>query len=208
MAILSSLNLSAYVANVPPKQKIALGIILAFLVLIGYWQFFLRTEWSARSQARVEAARLKAEAEQTRRIASQRPLLEQEIRVLEARLTRAVLQLPGEKEIPSLLTRVAGLGRETDLEVSLFKPGNPVVKEFYMEVPVQLKVAGTYHHLGLLFERLSRLDRIVNVGDLSIRPAGKDQKPGASIQAELGVVTYTYTGSRGPKSSEPAKTRS
>ena len=199
-------SLSGYFANISPKKKIALGALLAILVLVGYWHYFLRGAWEERNKARAELVRLKAEAEQTRRIAAQKPLLEQEIRLLEVRLNRAVLQLPTEKEIPSLLTRVARLGRETDLVLLLFKPGNPVAKEFYTEVPVQLKVVGTYHNLGTLFERLGRMERLVNVADLTMRPAGKDQKAGATIQAEFGLVTYTYTGSKGAKSGEPAKT--
>ena len=208
MAVFSRAVLSGYFANIPTKQRIVLVGILLILVLVGYWQFFLRAAWEERTLARAELLRLKAEAEQTRRIAAQRTLLEQEIKMLEARLFRAVLQLPEEKEIPALLTRVARLGRETDLVVSLFKPGNPVAKEFYTEVPVQVKVIGTYHSLGTLFERLARMERIVNVADLTIRPAGKDQKSGASIQADFGLVTYTYTGGRGAKSSEPAHTHS
>ena len=208
MAAFSRVDLSGYFANIPTKQKIALVGILLILVLVGYWQFFLKGAWEERTRASAELLRLKVEAEQTRRVAAQRTLLEQEIKLLEARLFRAVLQLPEEKEIPTLLTRVARLGRETNLVVSLFKPGNPVAKEFYTEVPVQVKVIGTYHNLGTLFERLGRMDRIVNVADLTIRPAGKDQKAGASIQADFGLVTYTYTGGRGAKSSEPAQTHS
>lgn len=208
MATLSSIDVSSYIAGLPSRKKIAVGIVLGILIVLGYWHFFLRASWNARNQAQAELLPLRAEAERTRRIASQRPLLEREIKLLEAHLSQALLQLPGEKEIPSLLTRVARLGQETDLDLALFKPGNPVAKEFYMEVPVQLKVVGMYHNLGMLFERLGRLDRIVNVADLTIRPAGKDQKAGASIQAEFGVITYTYTGSRGAKSSEPAKTPS
>ena len=206
MATFPSIDLSGYIGGIPPKQKVALGIILVILVVLGYWQFFLRAAWGARDQALAELLPLKTETEQTRRIASQRPLLEREIKLLEVRLSQALLQLPGEKEIPSLLTRVARLGQETDLDLALFKPGNSVAKEFYMEVPVQLKVIGTYHGLGVLFERLGRLDRIVNVADLTIRPAGKEQKAGASIQAEFGVVTYSYTGTGGAKSGEAAKT--
>ena len=184
MATLLFANLKAYITNIPLKQRIALGVIPVILVAIGYWQFFLKPQWAARSEARVELLRLKAEAEQTRRIASQKPLLEREIKLLEARLSRALLQLPSEKEIPSLLKGIASLGLDTGLDVALFKPGNPVSKEFYMEVPVQLKVVGTYHNLGMLFERLGRMDRIVNVADMTIRPAGKDQKAGASIRSE------------------------
>ena len=62
-----------------------------------------------------------------------------------------------------------------------------------------------YHNLGTLFERLGKIERIVNVANLAIRPAGKDKKA-ASVEAEFGVVTYIYTGTRGAKSSEPTKT--
>ena len=206
MAALPSMNLAGYIANIPPKQRIALGITLVVFLVVGYWQLFLKSEWAARGEARTELLRLKAEAEQTRRTASQRPLLEREIKLLEVQLSRAILQLPEEKEIPSLLTRVARLGQETDMDVALFKPGNPVAKDFYTEIPVQLKLVGAYHNLGMLFERLARLDRIVNVADLTIRPAGKDQKTGTSIQAEFGVVTYTYTSTGRGRTGEPAKT--
>jgi type IV pilus assembly protein PilO len=205
MAKLPSIDLSAYFANVPLRLRIALGALLVILVVAAYWQFFLRANWTELDQARTEYFRLQAEAERTRRIASQRPVLEHELKLLEARLSRAVLQLPQEKEIPVLLTRVAKLGREADLDVSLFRPGPPVAKAFYTEVPVQLKVIGMYHNLGTLFERLGRMERIVNVADLAIRPSGKGHRA-ASVEAEFGVVTYTYTGSRGAKSGEPAKT--
>lgn len=186
------MDLSSYTANLPPRQKVALGVIFATLVVVVYFQFFLRSEWAARSEVQAELSRLRTEAEQSKQIAGQKPHLEREIELLEARLQRAVRQLPTEKEIPSLLKRVAGLGQETDLNVALFKPGALVTKEFYAEVPVQLKVIGTYHDLGLLFERLGRLERIVNVADLTIRPAAKGQRSGDSIQAEFGLVTYTY----------------
>jgi len=205
MAKLPSIDWSAYFANVPLRLRIALGALLVILVVAAYWQFFLRANWRELDQARTEYFRLQAEAERTRRIASQRPVLEHELKLLEARLSRAVLQLPQDKEIPALLTRVAKLSREADLDVSLFRPGAPVAKGFYTEVPVQLKVIGMYHNLGTLFERLGRMERIVNVADLAIRPSGKGHRA-ASVEAEFGVVTFTYTGSRGAKSGEPAKT--
>src|SRR5574337_1153117 len=198
--MLPSIDLSAHTANLPLKHKVALGVILGLLTAVVYWQVFLRPEWTARSEAQSELLRLRAQAEQTRQIASQKSRLEQDIKLLEAHLQKTIQQLPTEKEIPSLLKRLAGLGQEADLEIALFKPGTPVAKEFYTEVPVQLKVMGTYNALGLLFERLGRLERIVNVSDLTIRQAAKGQRAADSIQAEFGVVTYMYTGASEAKS--------
>lgn len=200
----ASSHLSAYFTNIPRGQKIALSVIFGIIVVIVYWQVFLQSAWTARSDAKTEWLRLRAEVEQTRQRAGQRPRLEQEIKLLEAQLDRTIQQLPTEKEIPKLLKRVASLGQEADLNVTLFKPGAAVAKEFYTEVPVQLKVTGGYHNLGLLFERLGRLERIVNVADLTIRQAAKGQRATDTIQAEFGVVTYTYTGAVGGKSGEAA----
>jgi type IV pilus assembly protein PilO len=202
--MLPSIDLSAHTTNLPPMRKIALGVIFGALAVVVYWQFFLGSEWAARSEAQAELLRLRLQAQQTRQIAGQKPHLEQEIKLLETQLRRTVQQLPTEKEIPTLLKRVAGLGQEADLRVALFKPGTPVAKEFYTEVPVHLKVMGTYHSLGLLFEQLGRLERIVNVADLTIREATKEQRTGDTIQAEFGVVTYTYTGTSGVRSGEGA----
>ncbi|MBI2883792.1 MAG: type 4a pilus biogenesis protein PilO [Candidatus Methylomirabilis oxyfera] len=202
--MLPVIDLSAHTTNLPPTQKVALGVIGGMLTVALYWQFFLGAEWAARSEAQAELLRLRAQAEQTRQIADRKPRLEQEIKLLDAQLQRTVQQLPTEKEIPALLKRVAGLGQEADLNVALFKPGTPVAKEFHTEVPIQLKVTGTYHDLGLLFERLGRLERIVNVADMTIREATKGQRAGDTIQAEFGVVTYTYTGASGAKSGEGA----
>lgn len=135
-----SFDLSAHTANLPLTQKVALGVVVGTLAVILYWQFVLGAEWAARSEAQAELLRLRAQVEQTRQIAGRKPHLEQEIKLLEAQLQRTVQQLPTEKEIPALLKRVAGLGQETDLDVTLFKPGTPVAKEFYTEVPIQLKV--------------------------------------------------------------------
>ncbi|CBE68470.1 MAG: type 4a pilus biogenesis protein PilO [Candidatus Methylomirabilis oxygeniifera] len=202
--MLPSFDLSAHTANLPLTQKVALGVVVGTLAVILYWQFVLGAEWAARSEAQAELLRLRAQVEQTRQIAGRKPHLEQEIKLLEAQLQRTVQQLPTEKEIPALLKRVAGLGQETDLDVTLFKPGTPVAKEFYTEVPIQLKVTGTYHDVGLLFERFGQLERIVNVADLTVREATKGRRAGDTIQAEFSVVTYSYTGASGAKSGEGA----
>lgn len=200
--MLPSIDVSAHTANIPPLQKVALAAIAGILAVVVYWQFVLRSEWAARNEMQAELQRLQVQAERTRQIAGQRPRLEQETTLLETELQRAIRALPRDKEIPALLKRIAGLGQEADLTVVLFKPGSPVTKEFYAEIPVQLKVMGTYHNLGRFFEQLGRLERIVNVVDMTIRQATKGQRAGDTIQAEFGVVTYFYTGISGAKSDD------
>ncbi len=91
-----------------------------------------------------------------------------EYRHLEQSLEQAMAQLPDKKEIPSLLENISNLGRESGLDVSLFKPGAQKPKDFYAEVPVDIKLVGSFHNLLTFFYSVGNLPRIVNISDLSI----------------------------------------
>jgi len=82
--------------------------------------------------------------------------------------------LPDKKEIPSLLTSISEAGKEAGLEFLLFQPISEINKDFYAEIPVSIKVAGNYHNVGLFFDNVSRLFRIVNIKDIvmTLQPTG------------------------------------
>ncbi len=91
-------------------------------------------------------------------------------------------QLPDRSQIDGLLTDINQAGLSRGLEFELFKPGNESQAEFYAEMPIAIKVLGTYHDLGAFATDVSKLSRIVTLGDLSITNpnakggAGKDLK--------------------------------
>lgn len=80
-------------------------------------------------------------------------------------------QLPNKTEIESLLVEVnqSGLGR--GLQFELFKPGGEGKKDFYAELPVSIKVTGTYHDVGHFASDIGRLSRIVTLKDFSLSPS-------------------------------------
>ncbi len=82
-------------------------------------------------------------------------------------------QLPSKAEMESLLVDInqAGLGR--GLQFELFKPGNEVAKDFYVELPITIKLQGSYHDLGAFTGDIAKLARIVTLNDIDISP-GKD----------------------------------
>jgi type IV pilus assembly protein PilO len=91
------------------------------------------------------------------------------------------------------------------LEFLLFRPAAPVKKGFYAEVPIDIRVQGEYHTLGAFLDRVSQLERIVNVADLRISPlAAQQQRAGRTITADFKATTFTFL-EKGGSAGAPAK---
>jgi type IV pilus assembly protein PilO len=98
-------------------------------------------------------------------------------------------QLPSKAEIDALLSDInqAGLGRS--LQFELFRPGQVNVKEFYAELPIAVKVTGTYHDIGSFVADVATLSRIVTLNNLSISPVtGKE----GTLAMESTAKTFRY----------------
>lgn len=104
-------------------------------------------------------------------------------------------QLPDKSQMDGLLTDInqAGLGR--GLEFELFKPGQETQAEFYAEMPISIRVVGSYHDLGAFATDISKLSRIVTLNDLAITSGNKETKPGANdgiLVMDAIAKTYRY----------------
>jgi len=96
--------------------------------------------------------------------------------------------LPEKREIPSLLTGISQSGQDAGLEFLTFQPQNEVVKDFYAEIPVLIKVAGGYHNVAMFFDNVSRLYRIVNMKDIEMKAEQKE----SSLTTTCTAVTYKF----------------
>ena len=102
-------------------------------------------------------------------------------------------QLPDRSEMDGLLTDInqSGLGR--GLEFELFKPGQEVVADFYAEMPIQLKIVGSYHDVGAFATDVSKLSRIVTLNNIQMAPKTKGVKGGGGVLVlEATAKTYRY----------------
>jgi type IV pilus assembly protein PilO len=86
----------------------------------------------------------------------------------EVQFKRAMTALPEKEEIPSLLTSISRSGQDVGLEFLLFEPKLEVRKDFYAEIPVSIEVNGGYHDLAIFFDKVARLNRIVNIKNISM----------------------------------------
>ena len=119
-------------------------------------------------------------------------LKKQKVQV-EEYVTQLEKQLPGKAEMDALLSDInqAGIGR--GLQFELFRPGQVVVKDYYAELPISIKVAGTYHDVGAFTADIANLSRIVTLHNLNIGAptTGKDRDSGALV-LDATARTYRY----------------
>jgi type IV pilus assembly protein PilO len=109
---------------------------------------------------------------------------------VEEYVTQLEKQLPGKAEMDALLSDInqAGLGR--GLQFELFKPGQVLVKDYYAELPISIKVSGRYHDMGAFAGDIANLSRIVTLHNLNITSAPKDSAGALAMEAT--ARTYRY----------------
>ena len=157
------------VARLPRAARA--GILAGIAVLIGAGYFFgVYQEKSEQVQAlRARELELQRKLTEVRSIAANIGAFEQEITDLEAELSVALRQLPNEKQLEVLLTDVSNLGKTAGVEIKSFRRQGERVHDFYAEVPISIELEGTYHDIATFFDLVSKLPRIVNMGELSLK---------------------------------------
>ncbi|MFZ2739599.1 MAG: type 4a pilus biogenesis protein PilO [Burkholderiaceae bacterium] len=165
-------------------------ISLALLVLTGIWfagldgsQEELKAEQVKEVQLRNEYKFKLAKAVNLEVLKKQREQVLQYVAQLEK-------QLPSKAEMAALLSDInqAGLGRS--LQFELFRPGPVLLRDYYAEQPIAVRVTGRYHDLGSFASDIANLSRIVTLNNLVIAP-GKD----GVLGMDATVRTYRYLGS-------------
>ena len=99
-------------------------------------------------------------------------------------------QLPGKTEVPNLLVDISQTGLAAGLEEKLFQPSSEQSKGFYAELPIKIRLVGTYHEFGTFVSGIAALPRIVTLHDIEIKPVGKDSFD--NLIMELTAKTYRY----------------
>jgi len=199
-----ALDLKSTFANMPPKQRyLLIGLLGGGIVAVYVWLLMLPL-WESKGKLETDLQKLQADLDQKRMIAANRPKLEAEIKVLEKQLDAVLVKLPEDKDIPKLLTQVNTLGLQAGLEFLLFRPVTSVKKGFYAEVPIDIRIEGDYHALGAFLDRVSKLERIVNVADLKIGPlSAEKQQSNRTISADFKATTFTFLEKGGSAGAPP-----
>lgn len=176
----------------PALPKAAAFAVVAVVVIIVGWFLLLSDVQSGLDAERGKEPNLKQDYRAKLAQAVNLPELRKQKSQVEEYVTQLEKQLPGKAEMDALLSDInqAGLGR--GLQFELFRPGQVVVKDYYAELPIALRVSGRYHDVGAFAADVSNLSRIVTLHNLSVvTPTGKDAASG-NLSMEATARTYRY----------------
>jgi type IV pilus assembly protein PilO len=189
------------ITNASRPQKMIAGVFgLVVLAGLGYFLLIspkLTERASLRSQSdglRTEVAKARADEARVRPFRAQADALRR-------RLEAAKERLPSEKEMPRLYRQITDLALQSGLHVALFAPKAPQDREDVAEVPISMTAEGGYHQVGAFFARVSRLPRIVDLGEFKL---GGIERPTGSVRAELTLATFVFRPDGAPASAASA----
>ena len=165
---LRSLNLKD-IGNWPmlPKLLVLIGIFVA--IILGGFLLDWKDQWDALEAQKTEEGKLKTQYGEKKAKAINFELYVQQLNEVEQSFGALVKQLPNRSEIDALLTDInqAGLGR--GLQFELFRPAaQEKMAEFYAELPIKVRITGTYHDMGAFASDVAQLPRIVTLNDVNI----------------------------------------
>ena len=194
-------------SKLPWWGQLGAFVVLGAASIYGFYNFYAS---QVGAELEIKETRLAAlRADINKGVATARRLGEFQAQVtdLEHRLDALKNVLPEQKDVADTLRRIQALATQSNLSLLRFTPAAPKQQPLYLEVPYQLIADGSFHNLGLFFDRVSKFPRIINVGDISIA-AKPRQDSNSTITATLTATTFVLQeagGGRGGRGAPPAR---
>lgn len=178
-------------ADVARWPTAARAVVILFLmggvIFLGYW-FHTKDQLVDLDSAVDKEDGLKVIFETKARQAANLEAYEKQLEEMRESFGAMLRQLPNQTEVADLLVDVSQTGLASGLEFELFQPLAEVPKEFYAELPISIRVIGSYHEFGEFISGVAALPRIVTIHDVSISRAGDSDLLGMNLTAK----TYRY----------------
>ena len=181
-----------------PAAVKAVLLAFIFLIILALGYYFLWTDaFTSLDTAKAKEEELRKTFLDKQAQAVNLAGYKQQMVEIEKTFGALLKQLPDKSQMDGLLTDINQAGLARGLEFELFKPGQETQAEFYAEMPISIKVLGTYHDLGAFATDISKLSRIVTLNDISVT-TGKDGKEAKSNNTDVALVmeatarTYRY----------------
>lgn len=158
----------------PVIPRVLLCVMIAAGTAVAAWFAFLSDYETELETERANEVTLRADYEKKLLKAVSLDLLKKQREQIQQYVIQLEKQLPSKAEMAALLSDInqAGLGRS--LQFELFRPGQIVVRDYYAELPISVRVTGKYHDIGAFASDVAHLSRIVTLNNLSLTPVSKD----------------------------------
>lgn len=181
-----------------PTPIKAAAVLLICIALGGAVYYFdTKDQIVVLKSAQAKELQLRSTFENKQRRAASLPYYRELLAQMRERLADLLQLLPSSTEVPALLVDVSQTGLAVGLEFELFQPQNEQNKDFYAELPISVRVTGSYHNFGRFVSGLAALSRIVTIHDIKISGSGaKGGDARLSMQATLKTYRYLEEGAK------------
>lgn len=180
-------------AKIPRAARMGAVAVLLGAVLAGYYFLSYQDSQAELSRTRAQAQELQRKLNKVRAVANNLSEFEQEVASLERELNQALKQLPNRKQFEDLLQDITTMAKKVGVQIKSIQREPEVHHDFYAEVPFLIELEGTYHHIALFFDRVSKLPRIVNVGSLKLRVDSEDSSK-TTLRVQGTASTFRFLG--------------
>ncbi len=174
----------------PLAPRLATLVGLFILILAGGWWFLWNEQLETLTAREQEEVKLKDEFIAKKTQAANLDLYRQQLNEIDRSFGALLRQLPSKSEVEALLVEVNQSGMGRGLQFELFKPNQEIVKDFYAELPINVKLTGQYHDFGAFAADIARLSRIVTLNNISI--AGSAQAKDGALAMDAVAKTFRY----------------
>ena len=171
----------------PVLVKMIFWAFLFAVILAAGWWFVIKGKQAQLQTEVAKEATLKTQFESKAFQVANLPALRQQMVDMEAQFGALLRQLPSDTEVPGLLEDITSTGIGAGLEFDSINLQSEIQREYYIELPIQISVRGSYHELGGFVSGVAGLPRIVTLHDFQIQPVGGDQ-----LDMNILAKTYRY----------------
>ncbi len=168
------------------------AVMVAFVaaVALGVYMFVIKSEMPVLQRAEIEERELRATFEERQIKTANFDAYRAQLAEIEQSFGAMLRQLPGRTEVPNLLVDISQTGLGAGLEEKLFQPMGEIRRDFYAELPIKIRLTGSFHELGNFVSGIAALPRIVTLHDIAIRPINPDLYDDLTL--DVTAKTYRY----------------
>ena len=171
---------------IAPRVAVLIGIFM--IALLAGWWFVWGDQLATLETRQNDETKLRDEFVAKKKQAVNLALYTQQLSEIDRSFGALLKQLPDKSEVESLLVEINQSGMGRGLQFELFKPGQEVSKDFYAELPINVRMTGSYHDFGAFAGDVGRLSRIVTLNNISITTDPKT-KDGSLV---MDAITKTF----------------
>jgi type IV pilus assembly protein PilO len=206
LADLNNLDLDPNnIGSWPVTARVMVVVLLCVAILFAGYYFDTSDQLLSLDQADAKENTLKQELESKQAKAANLDAYKEQMKEMERSFGALLQQLPGKTEVADLLVDISRVGIISGLEFEYFKPEAEAPKEFYAELPIKIRVKGTYHQFGNFVSGTAALSRIVTLHDIAISNSKKGGDGRMTMEATAKTYRYLDEDSAGKGSRKRAR---